>query len=77
MAYTVINSTSQKIWWKDGAWTSGEIEPGAHHQVPSDHDANVTMFSKNGRANVEWGFLWIPNGGTVTVRGKWIWDIRL
>ncbi len=76
MAYTVINNTKQKIWWRDGSWTSGEIDPHAEHQVASNHDANVTLFGKNGSTDVEWGLLWIPNNGTVTVNGEWNWNVR-
>ncbi len=76
MAYCVTNGTKSNIWLRDGVWTSGEIEPGKEKNVPSDHDANVTIFTKIGGENDELGKSWIPRNGSITVHGLWNWDIR-
>jgi hypothetical protein len=77
-AYTVANKTAGIIWWRDGAWTSGDVPAGQSKNVETNHDANVTMFSKSrDGTNTELGFLWIPqNNGCCVVRGKWDWTIK-
>ncbi|MEM7052239.1 MAG: hypothetical protein AAF604_21410 [Acidobacteriota bacterium] len=77
-AYSVVNKSDQTIWWRDGAWTSGELPPGQSLRIESDHDANVSMFAKLPfDKNIEWGFLWISkDNGCCVVRGPWDWAIK-
>jgi hypothetical protein len=76
MAYTVKNETDRTIWWKDEAWNSGELAPGAEKKVDTNHDANVTVFRGKEHDNEPLGKAWFPQFGSVTVYGKWNWDIR-
>lgn len=76
MAYTVKNSTDKTIWWKDGAWTSGELAAGQEKKFDTNHDANVTLYRGNAHDNEPLGAAWFPQFGTVEVYGKWNWCIR-
>lgn len=75
MAYQVKNSTSKSIWWKDGAWNSGELDKGGVRDVESDHDANVTFFYGGAHGNEELGKAWIPQNGAIEIKGTWQWDV--
>lgn len=76
-AYNVANKTGGTIWWKDAGWFSGDLAAGESKRVETDHDANVTMYSKDAKGNTELGFVWIPkNNGCCVVRGKWDWTIK-
>jgi hypothetical protein len=76
VAYIVTNKTNGTIWWKDGAWTSGEIGPGDQKKVDTDHHANVTIYRGKAHDNKELGLAWFPRHGSVVVYGEWNWDIR-
>ena len=76
MAYTVKNSTDKTIWWKDGAWTSGELAAGQEKKFDTNHDANVTLYRGNAHDNEPLGSAWFPQFGSIEVYGKWNWCIR-
>jgi hypothetical protein len=75
--YRVENKTNQTIWWRDGAWLSGDLGPGESRNQGSDHDADVTMFGKDsGGNNHEWGRVWIYRDRTLEVYGDKNWRHR-
>jgi hypothetical protein len=74
MAYQVKNSTGKSIWWKDGAWNSGELVKGGVREFPSDHNANVTLFYGGEHGNENLGTAWFPKDGAIEVKGTWRWD---
>ena len=74
MAYQVKNSSGKSIWWKDGAWNSGELDKGGVREVTSDHDANVTLYYGGAHGNEQLGLAWIPQNGAIEVKGNWTWD---
>jgi len=76
MAYTVKNLTNGTIWWKDGAWYSGELAPNEEKKFDTDHDANVTVYRGKAHDNKSLGPAWFPRHGSVVVRGEWNFDIR-
>ncbi len=74
--YTVYNKSSKTIWWRDGSWLSGDLEANKSKSVDSNHDATVTMFSKDDDGNHEWGMVIIPKAdGICKVYGEWNWTI--
>jgi len=74
--YTVSNNTNITIWWKDGGWYSGDLKPGEVRTVDSDHNADVTMFGKDQRGDVEWGRVWILLDKTLQVYGDKNWCLK-
>ena len=76
-SYTVANDTNQIIWWRDGAWTSGDLQSGNVLTVDSNHDADVTMFGKDSAGNNhEWGRVWILLGKKLVVHGDKHWCLE-
>ena len=76
MAYTVKNRTDRTIWWKDGAWTSGELGPGEEKTFDTNHDANVTIYRGKDHDNEPLGKAWFPQFGSAIIHGKWNFDTR-
>ena len=76
MAYIVKNLTNGTIWWKDEAWTSGELQPNEEKKFDTDHNANVTVYRGKAHDNRQLGLAWFPRHGSVVVRGEWSFDIR-
>ena len=75
--YRVVNSTNQTIFWRDGAWNSPEVRAGQALDQESNHDADVTMYGKDGGGDHEWGRVWIHIGTTLEVYGDKNWRSRV
>jgi hypothetical protein len=75
-SYRVENKTGQRIWWRDGAWTSGEKASGDVSTIDADHDADVTMYGKDSGGDHEWGRVWLLLGATLEVYGDKNWRLR-
>ena len=76
--YTVYNETKNPIFWRDGSWLSGDLPADESKNIKTDHDATVTMFSKDSSGDHECGLVIIPmNNGICKVQGKWSWTIGI
>lgn len=74
--YRVENKTDMTIWWRDGAWTSGDLLKNDARTVDSDHNADVTMFGKDKDGDHEWGRVWILLDCTLVVTGDKSWCLK-
>ena len=76
--YRVENQSGSTLFWKDGAWLSGNLPDGQSRVVDSDHDADVTIWAKTGptQTDTEWGRVWIQRGRTLEVRGRQAWTLK-
>jgi hypothetical protein len=77
-SYQVANMTNPAvtIWWRDAGWNSGDLRHGDVRTVDSDHDADVTMFGKDGSGDHEWGRVWIQLGKRLEVYGDKNWALK-